>query len=480
MKTVVAMASFAVLVASTLPALGQTTPAPKNYHTNVHTQYMKDDPLVCKESLKVPGADGSTAMAELPESVLLYNYRHVTGPNPVLERARALGAIRCYSELDNSGYMIGLRGAFEAMGGTVTVSRDGKTINVAKPGVSLKLVVGRPSIVLNGDERGLDVPPMIARGIIYVPIRVISESLGGYVVWDGVDRSVVIRYLPPAAPTPPPSPTPTPEPSPSVIPTMEPTPAASATPTPAPKKASALEHFVAGDYLFAPKTYNAFNAGNTGSAGGSYAARAAVELSLGRVPILLGADVRDFAYPHQAAPIGAVTPPYTPCPVDGFSGCVSVPGQTSSVYVAQQALRDSTIAGNVGIGILEHTYIAGSYLAAFNDYPSSYPSIPTLDGFGIGVDRLPDLNGPFSVYGSVYYYPSVSGNYSAPGGLPAPASSGKIEETFLKYQIGATVGFGTSGVFLDAGYLGDSIRAKTLSPGDASHDAGYAGLGFHF
>jgi hypothetical protein len=157
MKTVVAMAFFAVFAASTSPAFAQTT-APKNYHTNVHTQYMKDDPLVCKESLKVPGADGSTAMAELPETVLLYNYRHVTGPNPVLERARALGAIRCYSELDNSGYMIGLRGAFEAMGGTVTVSRDGKTISVAKPGVSLKLVVGRPSIVLNGEERGLDVP----------------------------------------------------------------------------------------------------------------------------------------------------------------------------------------------------------------------------------------------------------------------------------------------------------------------------------
>jgi hypothetical protein len=475
MKTVNALAAFLLFATTASGAFAQTLG-----HTNVHTQYMKDDPLVCSKSLQIPGADGSTAMAELPEAVLLYNYRHVTGPNPVIERARALGAIRCYSDLDKSGYMIGLRGAFEAMGGTVTVSRDGKTISVAEPGVSLKLFVGKPSIILNGEERPLDVPPMIARGIIYVPIRVISESLGGYVVWDGIAHSVVIRYRPSTYSGPPPTQPPTPEPSPSEIPTLAPTATPSSTPTPAPAKRATSEHFLAGDYLFAPKTYNAFNAGNTGSAGGSYAARAAVELALGSLPAMLGADVRDFAYPHQAAAIGAVTPPYTACPADGYPGCVSVPGQTSSVYVAQQALRDSTIAGNVGLGILSHTFVAASYIAAFNDFPSSYPSVPRLGGFGGGLDRLPDLSEPFSLYGSVYYYPSVSGTYGAPSGLPAPSSSGTIAESILKYQVGATFGLGSSGIFLDAGYLGDSIRGKTLSNGDASHDAGYAGLGFHF
>jgi hypothetical protein len=475
MKTAFVLASFLVFSAATATVVAQTPG-----HTNVHTQYMKDDPLVCKQSLKNPGADGSTAMAELPETVLLYNYRHVTGPNPVLERSRALGAIRCFSDLDNSGYMIGLRGAFEAMGGTVSFMRDGKTILVAKPGVSLKLTIGKPTIVLNGEERALDVPPIVARGIIYVPIRVISESLGGYVVWDGAAREVVIRYLPPAAPTPPPTLSPTPEPSPMVIPTEAPTPEPSATPTPTPKKPVAVSRFVAGDYLFAPKTYNAFDGGTSGGAGASYAARAAFELSLGSVPIMLGGDYRNFAFPHEAAGIGATTSPYTACPSNGYSGCVSVPGQTSSVYVAQQSLHDSTVTGNIGVGIFSHTYIAGSYLAAFNDYPNSYPVIPKLGGFGAGLELLPDVNAPFSFYGSAYYYPSVSGTYNAPGGLPAPSNSGTIAESFLKYQAGATIGLGGSGVFIDAGYLGDSIRGKTLSPGDASHDAGYAGLGLHF
>jgi hypothetical protein len=150
------------------------------------------------------------------------------------------------------------------------------------------------------------------------------------------------------------------------------------------------------------------------------------------------------------------------------------------VYVAQQALRDTTVAGSVGLGVFSRTFVAGSYLVALNDYPASYPSVPRLTGFGAGLDRLPDFSQPFSVYGSVYYYPSISGNYLAPSGLPAPSGSGKIAESILKYQVGATIGLGASGVFVDAGYLGDSIRAKTLSPGDASHDAGYAGLGYHF
>jgi hypothetical protein len=195
---------------------------------------------------------------------------------------------------------------------------------------------------------------------------------------------------------------------------------------------------------------------------------------------MIGGDYRSFAYPHQAAAIAGTTPPYTACPANGFTGCVSVPGQTSSVYVAQQSLRDSTLAANVGLGGFAHFYVAGSYLAAYNDFPSSYPSVPTLSGFGFGLDRLPDTYAPFSIYGSVYYYPQISGTFNAPGGLPAPANGGKIAESFLRYQAGATVGFGNSGAFLDAGYLGDLIRGKSLSLGDASHDAGYAGLGVHF
>ena len=479
MKTISALAAMtlALAVASTAASA----------QTNVRTTYMKDDPAVCRKSLQTPGAEGSAAMATLPQTVLLYNFRHVTGPNPVLVTRRALGALRCYSDLDDSGYMIGLRGAFEAMGGTVSISHDNRKIDVEKAGVSIKLVVGQPVITIDGESRPLDAPPIVHRGIIYVPIRVISESLGGYVVWDGESREVIIRYVPASIPTPPATPlsgAPTPAP-PEATPTPAtvPTPAPTATPNPA--KTAALEHFVAGDYTFATKTYDAFNPGNSGG-GSSFGARAAIELALGSVPVMLGGDYRSLAYPHDAAsgdfayPKSGL-PQYVPCPADGYAGCVLTPGRTASVFVPATDLRYTTIAGNVGIAVLSHTYIAGSFASVQNNYPASYPSIPSLDGFGFGVDRLPDLNRPLSLYGSAYYYPTLGGDYDVPALLPAPAAaSGKMQESLLKYQVGASVKLGTSPLFLDLGYLGDSVKAKNLSPSDASHDGGYAGLGLKF
>jgi hypothetical protein len=63
-------------------------------------------------------------------------------------------------------------------------------------------------------------------------------------------------------------------------------------------------------------------------------------------------------------------------------------------------------------------------------------------------------------------------------------TSGKFTDRILKYQIGVAILLTGAkdpfGLFLDGGYLGDSIRGKSLSPGDASHDGAYLGLGLKF
>ena len=55
-----------------------------------------------------------------------------------------------------------------------------------------------------------------------------------------------------------------------------------------------------------------------------------------------------------------------------------------------------------------------------------------------------------------------------------------MQARFLKYQVGGTFNLGASGLFLDAGYLGDTIRNKNIMPSDATHGGGYVGLGIHF
>ena len=430
---------------------------------------------LCKHAMR-PGADGSTAMAELPPTTLLYNYHHVRGSKPVIENLRALGALRCATDLDSSSFLIDLRSVFEAMGGTTSYSSDRKTITVAKLGVKIVLYVGVKRVAINGEMRPLDVPPIVYRNAIYVPIRLVSEGLGGYVQWDRPTRTVVVRYLPPAPATP------TPPPPPTVV-TAEPSATPSATPLPTPEptptpiaRVQKYEQFVAGDYIAKSRTYNAFAPGKLGNA--SFSARAAFEFPLGNLPVEFGGDFRDFAYTHDAAPyFAASVPQYVPCPINGYQGCVSTPGKTASVYVPKLDLSDTSYSANVGIGIAHKSYLAASFLSANNNYPNSYPDVPALHGFGFGVDRLPDLENSTSVYFSVFDYPQVSANYTSPAGLPGPSVSGKIQENLFKYQVGFTAAFGSSGLFLDTGFLGDLIRGYGLSTGKAEHAGAYIGLG---
>ncbi len=142
--------------------------------------------------------------------------------------------------------------------------------------------------------------------------------------------------------------------------------------------------------------------------------------------------------------------------------------------------RDSDFDGRLAIKIANpRIYIGVGYLTRSENY-----GYPRQNGFGFGAEKLPDLDQAFSLYGSVWYYPSISGDYSFPNTLDVPialrGTTQSVQARFLKYQIGGTASLGNSGLFLDLGFLGDQIRNKNLMPSDALHYGGYVGLGVHF
>ncbi len=191
-----------------------------------------------------PPADfGTPPSGQIP---ILYNDHHVYSKPDVLKQGRVLAAL-----VKGGTILIPLRSMFEQMGATVSYDAGTQTATVTKPGAEVKVTVGKPEVVINGEARPLDVPPMIYQGTVLVPVRVISEGMGAYVQWIPDRKLVVVRYIPP---TPPPSPAPPP-------PTAPPPPPP--TPTPVPPPAS--EAFVAGDYVFSPKVYNEFSPGNAGN-----------------------------------------------------------------------------------------------------------------------------------------------------------------------------------------------------------------------
>ncbi len=91
---------------------------------------------------------------------------------------------------------------FEQMGATVSYDAGSKTATVSKPGAEIKVTVGKPEVVINGESRPLDVPPMIYQGACSCRSasfrKAWAHTCSGFRI-----ALVVVRYIPA---TPPPRP----------------------------------------------------------------------------------------------------------------------------------------------------------------------------------------------------------------------------------------------------------------------------------
>jgi hypothetical protein len=394
------------------------------------------------QSGETPAANfGTPPSGQIP---ILFNDHHVYSKPDVLKQGRVLAAL-----VRGGTVLIPLRSMFEQMGASVAYNAGTKTVTVSKPGSEVRVTVGRPEVVINGESRPLDVPPMMYQGSVLVPVRVISEGMGAYVQWVPDKQVVVVRYLPP---TPPPAPTE----APTVAPTIAPT------PTPAPVATPYKDIFIAGDYVFSPKVYNEFAPGNTGKS--SYAVRGAWEFDAANLPWMLEGTFEQYEYPHNCTTFN---------PPNSSLDCnVTTIGQTGQVQVPAFQARDSDFDVRLGLKVADpRIYVGVGYLFRSDNY-----GYPRQTGWGFGAEKLPDLNQAFSLYGSIWYYPNTKGGFTDPG----TGATYTLAYNTLKYQIGGTVAFGNSPVFLDLGWIGINGKNKTNAPSDYSMNGPYLGLGIKF
>jgi hypothetical protein len=434
-----------------------------------------------------PKADfGSPPSSEIP---ILFNDHHVYSKPDTLRHGRTLVAI-----VRGNTILVPMRSMFEQTGASVSYDPSTRTVDVSKPGSDVKVSVGKAWVVVNGQERPLDVPPEIYHGAVIVPLRVISEGMGAYVQWVPEKHLVVVRYVEQVPEVPPPTPPPTPRPT--VAPTAAPVPTATAVP----EKVTNYEHYIAGDYMVAPKEFNELSAGNTGKK--SYELKGAVEFPLFGAGFEFSANYRHFLYQHDAnlgtagcAPgtFGCSTvvgsdPRYQTgtCPAPD-PGCVTTVGyqQTQSqsglgqIYVTAFTAQETDVDLHLAVKVASPRIYLG-----IGEYTKSYDYLgyPRLTGIGFGLEKLPDLDAPFSVYGSAFYYPRVSGKYNyATSTLLGPLSGRQITLAYgvWKYEIGGTIGLGKN-LFIDIGYLGEKANARDNAPTGTSVNAPYIGLGLHF
>lgn len=386
-----------------------------------------------------PADFGAPPSGEYP---ILYNDHTVYAKPDILKHSRVLAAL-----VRNGVIYVPLRSMFEQMGATVSVSNDGNTISAVKSGASVSVTVGKYEAVINGETRPLDVPPMIYKGVVLVPVRVISEAMGAYVLWVSDRRLVVVRYIPP-----------TPLPSPTAAPTIAPSPAPSVMPSAAPTEQPYLG-FIQGAVSQA-KNYNEFTAGG-------HCRTYLVNGVLVFAPISLKVDYREDSYLTSDNVTDSLNNEYTTfATIDG--GVAQTP-----VFLGRQTSLDARVeyqiaAPKINIGV--------AYLQTSDNY-----GYPHLNGWGAGIEKLPELHSGVSWYGSAFYYPTAAGTYTVAN--PASSNNGKSyrqEYAILKYDIGLALVLAHSPLYLYGGISGDRYTAKQNAPVGQTHDGPYLGLGLKF
>lgn len=147
-----------------------------------------------------------------------------------------------------------------------------------------------------------------------------------------------------------------------------------------------------------------------------------------------------------------------------------------TAYQAPFAAREQDYDIRAGVRALEpRLYLAVSYLRDSTNY-----GYPAVRGYGLGLEKLPDVDQTFSVYGSAYYYPKVQGTYLQQVG-PNAGTSYQLAYHRFRYDLGITLKPSTnSPVFLDAGYLGDHTRNAGNAPANVIRAGPFVGVGVTF
>ncbi len=370
---------------------------------------------------------GSPPSGEIP---ILFNDRHVYANPDTLRQGRVLAAL-----VKNGQLLVPLRSMFEQMGATVTYDGASKSVKASKPGSEVQVTLGKNEVLINGESRPLDVPPMMYKGVMLVPVRVISEALGAYVQWVPEQRVCVVRYIPPTpVPTPPPTPVPTPA------------------PTPPPATPKPIIGFLQGGYGYG-RNYNAYAGGANGQAwvaSGAY--------YLGKFA-LAGNWRENLNYQSSGnSPLGTHFTQFNT--IDG--GVATIPQFTA---------KNSNLDGRLEYEILKPKIMFGlGYIQESNSYGN-----PTVRAGGVGLEKLPDFGSNLGWYGSFFYYPNTRGVYTVPTG---PHAGVNYTTSFYTYKadIGIDYEFAAP-IYIYLGYGGIKMAAKQASPIGETYSGPYVGLG---
>src|SRR5450830_54318 len=103
-------------------------------------------------------------------------------------------------EIVASRTFVPIRFIAETFGSTVTWLPETKGITITLGTTTIGLQIANATAVINGKIIALEAAPYIKNSRTMVPLRVISESFGGDVIWDAAKSTITITYVLPVVP----------------------------------------------------------------------------------------------------------------------------------------------------------------------------------------------------------------------------------------------------------------------------------------
>jgi len=88
--------------------------------------------------------------------------------------------------------LVPMRVIFETLGAKITWDGATKTVQAKKNDIEIILPIGSPVAYKNGQEQTLLKPAKIIDGSTLVPLRYVSEALGAWVGWEGTTKTILI------------------------------------------------------------------------------------------------------------------------------------------------------------------------------------------------------------------------------------------------------------------------------------------------
>lgn len=94
----------------------------------------------------------------------------------------------------NERAVLPIRAIVETMGGTVGWNNDTRTVSLKYKNTNMEMTIDSTTMKVNGKDVQMDVAPMIINERTMLPIRYITENLGGKVEWFDTIQAVAITY----------------------------------------------------------------------------------------------------------------------------------------------------------------------------------------------------------------------------------------------------------------------------------------------